>query len=199
MMTTRMKTMIDQRKLVVVSAPSGCGKDTIVRNLRRYRSDIRQSVSCTTRKPREGEQHGVNYYYISREEFLQRLENGRMLEYNEYAGNLYGTPRDELEQLLETGDTVVLVIDVNGAVNVKKVYPDALLVFLLPPSIDALTERLSGRGSEAEAVIEQRMEIAKQELAQVGSYDISIVNDDIDRCTEELSAAIDAWQTIEKT
>ncbi|MBQ9958864.1 MAG: guanylate kinase, partial [Oscillospiraceae bacterium] len=153
-------TMINERKLVVVSGPSGCGKDTVVSCLKQQRSDIRQSVSCTTRAPREGEQHGVNYYYISREEFLQRLENGRMLEYNEFAGNLYGTPRDELEQLMQTGDTVVLVIDVHGAVNVKRIYPGALLVFLLPPSIDELVERLSGRGSEEAAVIEERLEIA---------------------------------------
>lgn len=177
------------KRLFVLSGPSGCGKDTVIKCLKMIRDDIFLSVSCTTRAPRENEREGVDYYYITADQFREMIENGEILEYNYYAGNYYGTSRQELDRGLAEGKIMVLVIDVNGAHNVRKLYPDATLVFLLPPSIDALRQRIAGRGVTND--VEERMKIAIAEIADAGSFDYRLVNDDLETCVNELSAIID--------
>lgn len=184
------------RRLFVLSGPSGCGKDTVVKCLKMLRGDIFLSVSCTTRAPREGEQEGVDYYYMSVDEFKELIETGQMLEYNFYAGNYYGTSKKELDRGLSEGKIMMLVIDVNGAHNVRKAYPDASLLFLMPPSLDALRERIARRGSTND--IEKRMEIARKEMEDSVNFDFVIVNDDLDRCVREVSDVIDS-RTVENT
>ena len=176
--------------LFVLSGPSGCGKDTVIRCLRLLRDDIFLSVSCTTRSPREGEKEGVDYYYVSREEFKELIETGQMLEYNFYAGNYYGTSKRELDRGLSEGKIMMLVIDVNGAHNVRRIYPDATLIFLMPPSIDVLKERIARRGSTND--VEERLEIALREMEDAVNFDVTIVNDDLETCVREVSDLIDS-------
>ncbi len=177
------------KRLFVLSGPSGCGKDTVIKCLKMVRDDIFLSVSCTTRAPRENEREGVDYYYITSEQFRQMIEAGEILEYNFYAGNYYGTSRQELDRGLAEGKIMVLVIDVNGAHNVRRLYPDATLVFLLPPSIDVLRQRIAGRGLTND--VEERMKIAIAEIADADNFDYQLVNDDLETCVNELSAIID--------
>lgn len=186
--------MIDEKKLIVVSGPSGCGKDTVVKHLMALRDDVLLSVSCTTRKPRINEVNGVHYYFLDEAEFMRRVEADRMLEYTNYAGNYYGTPLDELEQKLVGDNIVVLIIEVKGAHNVKTRYPNSLCVFIVPPSIEALRERLRGRGTESEEEIEKRIAIAAKELDELHFYDASIKNVVAVECAQQLSDIIDAWQ-----
>ncbi len=178
------------KRLFVLSGPSGCGKDTVIKCLKMVRDDIFLSVSCTTRAPRENEREGVDYYYITSEQFRQMIEDGEILEYNFYAGNYYGTSRQELDRGLAEGKIMVLVIDVNGAHNVRRLYPDATLVFLLPPSIEVLRQRIAGRGLTND--VEERMKIAIAEIADADNFDYRLVNDDLETCVNELSAIIDA-------
>ncbi len=186
--------MIDERYLVVVSGPSGCGKDTVVTQLIKRRPGVELSVSCTTRAMREGEHEGVDYYYISEDEFRARLQKGRMLEYTEYAGNLYGTPMDEIEQRLAEKKTVVLVIDVRGGESVKAIYPGALLIFIMPPSRQELERRLRARGTECEQEVQNRLKIADYEITRTGFYDEVIENDDLAKCVDEVEKKIESWQ-----
>lgn len=187
--------VIDERYLVVLSGPSGSGKDTISKAIRARRGDIAVSISCTTRRPRGTEKHGEDYYFISKEDFLDRVARGRMLEYTEYAGNYYGTPMDELEKKLDGKTTVLLVIEVNGARKVKEVYPNSLLVFIVPPSLEELEKRLKLRNTETDMERSKRMEIAKKELKHLADYDFVIENDIVDHCAERLSDIIDEWQS----
>jgi guanylate kinase len=177
------------KRLFVLSGPSGCGKDTVIKCLKMVRDDIFLSVSCTTRAPRENEREGVDYYYITSEQFRQMIEDGEILEYNFYAGNYYGTSRQELDRGLAEGKIMVLVIDVNGAHTVRRLYPDATLVFLLPPSIEVLRQRIAGRGLTND--VEERMKIAIAEIADADNFDYRLVNDDLETCVNELSAIID--------
>ena len=177
--------------LFVLSGPSGCGKDTVVKCLKYLRNDIFLSVSCTTRGPRDGEKEGVDYYYLSRERFEEMIETGQMLEYNFYAGNYYGTSRKEMERGLAMGKVVILVIDVHGAHNIQEAYPDATLIFLLPPSMETLRERIEARGVTNTNDIGERMEIAMAEIEDSINFDYRIVNDDLDTCVREVSSIID--------
>ena len=178
------------KNLFVLSGPSGCGKDTVVRCLKLMRDDIFLSVSCTTRSPREGEKEGVDYYYMSKDQFTDLIESDQMLEYNFYAGNYYGTSKKELDRGLSEGKIMILVIDVHGAHNVRKAYPDATLIFLMPPSIETLKERLARRGSTND--VEQRLKIALQEMEDAVNFDVTIVNDDLEACVREVSDLIDS-------
>lgn len=165
-------------KLVVISGPSGVGKGTIVREVLKIRPQCALSVSCTTRPPREGEKDGVSYFFVSREKFAQMIEEGGFLEYSEHFSNYYGTPRFFVEEKLKCGD-VLLEIDVDGALNVKKAYKEAILVMIAPPDRNALVSRLRGRGTESEEVISGRLARADYELSKAPLYDYTIINDDL--------------------
>ena len=166
-------------KFIIISGPSGVGKGTIYKVLLNEFNGW-YSVSMTTRKIREGEIDGVNYYYISKEEFQKRIDDGKVLEYNIYNDNYYGTPKDKILEKMNEGVNVFLEIDVNGARNIKGMFPDALLIYIAPPSIEELRNRLINRGTESLDVIENRLKIAETELKQVDFYDYVVVNDDLD-------------------
>ena len=163
--------------LLVISGPAGSGKGTVNAHLLE-RDDFVYSVSATTRAPRPGEVDGVNYHFISKEEFLHRIEHGDMLEYTEYCGNYYGTPRKEAEEVLASGKNLILEIEVEGARNVKARYPDAVLVMLLPPSYSVQEQRLRSRGTETEEKILERLARAKEEILCAPAYDYVVYNRD---------------------
>ena len=163
--------------MIVVSGPAGSGKGTVNSHLFAT-GDFVYSVSATTRAPRPGEVDGVNYHFISKEEFLGRIEHGDMLEYTEYCGNYYGTPKKEAEEVLASGKNLILEIEVEGAENVKKKFPDAVLVLLLPPSYAVQEQRLRGRATETEEKISERLARAKEEIYHASSYDYVVYNHD---------------------
>ena len=172
--------------LFVISGPSGAGKGTICKKLLEADSNIMLSVSMTTRNPREGEIHGKDYFFVEKHEFEQLLYEGGLLEYNQYCDNYYGTPRRQIVQWMEEGHDVILEIDYHGAFNVRNAYPDCILIFILPPSIEELKERILGRGSETEETLQRRLDQAMNELAQADKYDYQVVNDDVDIATAKV-------------
>jgi guanylate kinase len=178
--------------VVVVSGPSGVGKSTVVNRVLEARENISISVSLTTRPPRRGEVDGVDYHFVTSEEFLRRRESGDLLEWAEVHGNLYGTRADFVENTIGGGTNVLLEIDVQGGMSVKKKKPESVLIFLLPPSFEALEARLRGRGTDSEEVIERRIRNARWELGFYDKYDYLVINDDIDRCIGDVLAVIDA-------
>ncbi len=176
--------------LMAVSGPSGAGKGTIVKTLIQRREDVVESVSCTTREPREGEVHGKHYFFLSKEEFLRRIDEDDFLEYDEHFGNYYGTPKSFVEETLKT-KSVIMEIDVVGALNAKKFFPDCVLVMILPPSIEELKNRLIGRGSETAEEIENRLSRIQYEVSQKDKYDYIIVNDDLETAIADVSRIFD--------
>ncbi|MTV25581.1 guanylate kinase [Nitriliruptoraceae bacterium ZYF776] len=178
--------------LVVVAGPSGVGKGTVHAALQRALPDAVRSVSATTRAPRPGERDGIDYRFVDRGGFRSLIDQGDLLEWAEYAGNLYGTPRGPVAAAVATGQVVLLDIEVQGALQVKAVDPDALLVFLLPPSFEELERRLLGRGTEDAATVAKRLDVARGEIARADDFDVQVVNDDLERCVAEVLAAIDA-------
>ncbi len=176
--------------LMAVSGPSGVGKGTIVKDIIARREDVVESVSCTTRPPREGEVDGKHYFFISREEFLKRIEKDGFLEYDEHFGNIYGTPRAFVEETLKT-KSIIMEIDVKGALEVKKRYPECLLVMVVPPSLEELKRRLKGRESESDEEIENRLARIEYEYAQKDLYDYIIVNDELQKAIQEVEDIID--------
>ncbi len=179
-----------KRNVFVISGPSGCGKNTVYDELKKRYPDIAQTVSATTREKRAGETDGVDYYFISKEEFLKRVDNGEFAEYVCYGGNYYGTLNSEIKRLSDEGKTVVLIIEVNGAENVKKMLPDAVSVFILPPSFEELKRRIIGRGTNSAEDIEKRIEIAQSEMRCKDKYDYCVVNDDLEACVNSISEII---------
>ncbi|MCH3926121.1 MAG: guanylate kinase [Atopobiaceae bacterium] len=177
-------------RLFVISGPSGAGKGTLLAELRKQRPDLGLTVSATTRSPRPGEVDGTSYYFLSDEEFRRRIAAGEFVEWAEVHGHLYGTLVSEVKRLLAKGHSLVLEIDVQGALNVRKVYPDAVLVFIEPPSLQVLEERLRGRGTEDEASIELRLKNARHEMELADQYDARIVNDTVDRAAQELGSVM---------
>ena len=177
-------------RLFVISGPSGAGKGTLLAELRKQRPDLGLTVSATTRSPRPGEVDGTSYYFLSDEEFRRRIVAGEFVEWAEVHGHLYGTLVSEVKRLLAKGHSLVLEIDVQGALNVRKVYPDAVLVFIEPPSLQVLEERLRGRGTEDEASIELRLKNARHEMELADQYDVRIVNDTVDRAAQELGSVM---------
>jgi guanylate kinase len=174
--------------LVVLSGPSGVGKSTVVKALRAEHPEVWLSVSATTRFPRPGETHGVHYRFVSREEFAELVESGGLLEWAEFAGNLYGTPRQPVLDHLAAGHPVVLEIDLQGARQVRALMPEARLVFLAPPSWDELVRRLTGRGTEDAAVVENRLAVARDELAAEPEFDVTLVNTSVPEVVGQLVA-----------
>lgn len=177
--------------LLVVSAPSGCGKGTILGEILKDDS-FYYSISATTRAPREGEQDGVNYHFITKEEFEQRIAQGGMLEYAQYCGNYYGTPKKEVEQMREAGRDVILEIEVEGAMKVRTLCPDAVFLFIAPPSVEELRRRLNKRGTEAAEVIEERVSQAARELSYANRYDYIIVNGELEKAIQDFRTVVRA-------
>jgi guanylate kinase len=178
------------KKLVVISSPSGGGKGTLVSKLLQNNEDIWVSISATSRKPRGSERHGKEYYFLSRDDFLTDIENEQFLEYAEFSGNLYGTPRKYIDEHLNKGEIVILEIEVQGAFQIRDKCPGCNLVFIEPPSLEVLESRLRGRGTDSEESISKRLEAAKFELEQSQGYDKIIVNDNLDVAFCELNEYI---------
>jgi len=179
-------------KLIVLSGPSGVGKGTVCNALRKQNTDLVYSVSATTRSPRQGEVDGVNYFFKTREEFEQMIANNELLEWAEYCDNYYGTPKQFVEQTLQSGKDIILEIDVRGALKVKQQFPDGIFIFLLPPSLEELENRIVQRGTESEEVIRNRMAIAREELAQIEHYDYAIINDEVEAACQKIMAILTA-------
>jgi guanylate kinase len=181
--------------LVVVSGPSGSGKDTVIAEvLRQTEENVRLAISLTTRKPRPFEIHGTHYYFCEPTEFEEKIAAGEVLEYATYNGHYYGTPKSEVDRRLQEGQTVLLNIEVQGAARVKKLYPDCVRVFLLPPSLQVLKERILRRGGESEESVRCRLAIAKEEVKRAESYDYLLVNDTLESAVNGLSAILQAEQ-----
>ena len=177
--------------LFVLSGPSGSGKGTAIKELM-GRRPLKLSVSATTRAPRPGEVDGVQYYFLSKEEFERRIADGEMLEYVNYCGNYYGTPKAPVEESLAAGQDVLLEIEVTGAKNLRTLAPEATLLFVIPPSMKELRRRLEGRGTEDAATIERRLAVAKEELRQYGLYDYVVLNDTVESCADQIETIMEA-------
>lgn len=183
---------MSQGLLIVLSGPSGVGKGTVCAALRGNAPNLTYSVSATTRLPREGEKEGVNYFYKSKEQFRCMIDNDELLEWAEYVDNYYGTPRSFVEQTIKSGRDVILEIEVQGALQVKKRFREGVFIFLLPPSLEELKNRIVTRGTESEETIKSRMAVASEELRLLEHYDYAVVNDQIDSACSRIQAIITA-------
>ena len=178
--------------LIVLSGFSGAGKGTLVKELMKTYDNYALSISMTTRKPREGEVHGREYFFTERESFEEKIAQNGLIEYAEYCGNYYGTPRDYVEEMLAAGRDVLLEIEIQGMHKVKKMFPDMLTLFVTPPSIAELEKRLRGRGTETEEVIRKRLARAAEEAKGMEDYEYLVVNDDLQECVEEIHSIVKA-------
>lgn len=178
--------------LVVISAPSGGGKGTILKELFAKDDNLVLSVSATTRSPRPGEEHGKQYYFLQKEEFEELISQGKMLEYAQYVGNYYGTPREPVEQWMAQGKDVVLEIEVQGGAQIKKLMPGCVSIFILPPSMEVLEKRLRDRGTEEDATVRKRLEKAREEIPHAKDYDYVVFNDRLEDAVEDLRAILRA-------
>lgn len=178
--------------VIVISGPSGAGKSTVIGELTKIRNDLYFSVSATTRKMRPGEKDGVNYHFVTQEKFDDMVKNGELLEHAGYADNSYGTPKEPVKDAVREGKSVLLDIEVQGALQVKAAMVDAILVFLIPSHLSDLRQRLLGRSTEDIEVVEKRLKIALTELEQLGKYDYIIFNDDVCEAVKELDSIITA-------
>lgn len=176
--------------LIVVSGPSGAGKDTICQKLIKENSNIWMSVSMTTRKPRPLEKDGVDYFFVSSEEFENKINDNTFLEYASYNDNYYGTPKDKVEEKLNEGKDVILVIDINGAINIKKIIPSALFIFIMPPDMETLKNRLIGRKTESKDKVVQRFITAYNEVNNYKKYNYVVVNDKIEDAVNKVKSII---------
>ena len=177
-------------QLFIVSGPSGSGKDTVLKKLFESHPEIKFSISSVTRPMREGETEGEKYNFITHEKFFFMLDNNMLLEHNEYCGNFYGTPKALVQECIENGTDIILEIDVNGAANVRKIMPEVISIFIMPPSFDVLNKRLSGRGTEKPEVIEKRMNASIQEITRAKEYNYIVVNDVLEDAVRDLSNII---------
>lgn len=178
--------MADKGLLVVLSGPSGTGKGTVIRQILEDNAQVRLSISATTRQPREGENHGEHYFFVSRDEFEGMIRDNAVLEYAEYCGRYYGTPKAPIDNWLADGDDVILEIEVQGGAQVKEKCPDCVTIFILPPSEEELENRLRGRGTEDEETIQKRLAAAKAELKEADRYDYNVVNNDVAETAAEI-------------
>ncbi len=173
-------------RLLIISGPSGCGKNTVFDALALRDSQIGQTISATTRKPRDGERDGVDYYFITEDDFLNKVNNNEFVEYVHYATSYYGTLRSEIDRVLRLYKKVAMVIEVNGALNIKKMYPEAVSVFLMPPSKEVLVERINCRGTMDADELSRRMRTAEEEMQQSDKYDYVVVNDVLEKAVDEI-------------
>ena len=179
------------KKLFVISGCSGVGKGTVINEfMGRNSDDFILSVSCTTRNPRPNETDGVNYFFISKEEFEQNIKDGKFLEYANFAGNYYGTKKKYIQQKMDEGYNVLLEIDTQGALQVKEKMPESILIFIAPPSVEELEHRLRGRHTEDEETIQKRLAQVKIELERSQKYDYTVINDNIERAVEEIERIV---------
>lgn len=186
--------MRDNGMLLVLSGPSGSGKDTVIAEMMKLGLDMVQSVSMTTRAPRNEETDGVDYIFVDGECFESAINCDKMLEYAKYGVNYYGTPKEPIDNWLREGKIVILKIDVQGCENIKKLYPDALCIFITPPSMTVLEHRLRRRGSESEEDVARRLSIAKQELQKIHLYDYVVINDELQKAVDDIETIIKAEQ-----
>lgn len=184
--------MTEKGMLITVSGPSGSGKGTVLGELIKKRDDVKISVSMTTRQKRNGEVDAVNYYFVAKDYFEKKISEGSMLEYAQYAGNYYGTPKEPVDEMLKAGKAVILEIDVQGADKIKEIYPDVIRIFIMPPSASVLERRLRGRNTEDEETINHRLVIAKGEMKMASEYDFIVVNDELDSAVKDVETIIDA-------
>lgn len=174
----------------IISGPSGSGKDTLIVRLLEKLPELRFSISSITRGMRDGEKQGEKYNFITREKFEDMINNGELLEYNTYVGNYYGTPKAPVVKAIEDGCDMIIEVDVNGAAQIRKKLPDAVSIFIMPPSYEELKARLSGRGTETEELIDRRMNSALGEIRRASEYDYIVVNDDIDTAVNDIMSVI---------
>ncbi|MGB3691751.1 MAG: guanylate kinase [Spirulinaceae cyanobacterium] len=177
-------------KLILLTGPSGVGKGTLVRSLRLSFPELYLSVSTTTRSPRSGEVEGQHYYFVTKEQFQSMIKGGELLEWAEYAGNFYGTPRSSVEKQLKVGNSVILEIELIGARKIKEIFPQALRIFILPPSVEELEARLRGRGKDSEEVINKRLQRAVEEIAAADEFAYQVVNDDFQAALADIEQIV---------
>ncbi len=182
--------MFREGLIVVISGPSGAGKGTVINLLKEREHNIRLSVSATTRKPRDGETDGINYYFKTQDEFSNMIEKGKLVEWVKYCDNYYGTPKKGIEQTVESGFDCLLEIEVDGALNIKENYPQSVSIFILPPSFQELKRRIEDRGTESAEVVMKRLERAKNEVKFVGRYDYVVLNDDIENAVQSIQSIL---------
>ncbi|MBR3310445.1 MAG: guanylate kinase [Solobacterium sp.] len=183
--------------LIVLSGPSGVGKGTVLKEVMKDESlHLAYSVSMTTREKRPGEEEGVNYYYVTKEQFLSAVKNGEMLEYAQFVGNYYGTPLHEVERLRDEGKNVLLEIEVQGCMQIKEKCPDVVTIFIVPPNMKELEKRIRGRGTEAEEVVQQRLEKANREMDMIREYKYVVCNDDIQLAADIIKVIIKRNQEL---
>ena len=188
-----MSKIIKQRErgsLIVVSGPSGCGKGTVIQEFLKNNKDAWLSISCTSRDPRPGDVPNESYFFLTRDEFLEKIDREEFLEYAEYNGNYYGTPKEHIEERLAKGIDVILEIEVQGALKVKEIVPEAICIFIMPPSMKELKKRLVGRGTESKAKVLSRYKTAYQEINNVTRYNYVVTNDDVENAVAKMSAIL---------
>lgn len=178
--------------LIILSGPSGSGKDTILAEVDKKEESVQLSISLTTRGPRNGEIDGVHYFFVSEEEFMNRLDNNGILEYAKYGINYYGTPKAPVDKWLDEGKNVILKIEVQGAEKIRRMYPDVVSIFLMPPSMEVLEDRLRKRESEEEEDIKRRMAIARDEIKRSGEYDYIVFNNIVEQAADDICSIIRA-------
>ena len=184
--------------LLVLSGPSGVGKSTIHNIFKEKNCDFKLSVSVTTRKPRVGEEEGVNYYYRTKEEFDELVKQDAFIEHVTFSGNSYGTLKSEIDRITSSGDNVVLDVEAVGALNIKKKYPEAVLIFILPPDFKTLCDRLSGRNSESEEEVKARIATFKTQIRYAKQYDYVVINEDRDLCANQVQSILEAERKGER-
>jgi len=190
----------DKRSLIiVVSAPSGSGKTTLVEQVIKEMPEMRFSISCTTRRPRQGEEEKKEYYFISEENFKKKIQNKEFLEWEEKFGNYYGTPLSVFQNALDNGEDIILSIDVKGAAAIKAKFPESISVFIMPPSTKELENRLRGRNTDVEEEVEMRIGESKEEMKKAGQYDYLIINEDLSKAAKELISVIKSEKNRETT